>query len=476
MLIKLFDNVNTKIWYILPLLVVYSFFSMIFIQSGTESVYTYFYSFLLSLFSLLLFYKASEYIKSSFQNQTKLMLVPLYYLFWIGLLIRLAVVYFLPVEQASDSATYVSLAQNLIENNVYGGKGTGYAYWPPGYPLVLYVFHLGIFDITPFSISLLNVIIYIFSFYLIYKATKRIGGEKSAFLACLIFIFWPQQIMITNVAGKENIVFLLLLLSFYMSLIIESKYKFVIVGSLLGLCTLIQPGTIFLFTAILVLKIHQKETVRSIVSTALFVVIGAALIISPWTYRNYNIFNEFVLVSTNGGSNFYRANNELATGGYTDQGKIVVTDLSEVEEGKAYKQLAIDWIASNPADFLLLMGRKLILNLGDDSGGVYATFKLSGSSPIKSDIIYYALKLISTLFWVLLWLILWIGRRHFIKQLKENHSYVFISLCFLYFIVVHMVFESNSKYHYPGGWAIVILVGLVSIKLLNTEKPAKLEK
>ncbi|NYZ64717.1 glycosyltransferase family 39 protein [Endozoicomonas sp. SM1973] len=449
---------------------------MIFIQSGTESDYTYFYSFLLSLLSLLLFYKASEYIKFSFQNQTTFVVIPLYYLFWVGLLLRLAIVYFLPIEQASDSATYVSLAQNLIENNVYGGEGTGHAYWPPGYPLVLYALHLGIFDITPFSISLLNIIIYIFSFYLIYKTTKRIGGEKSAFLACLIFIFWPQQIMITNVAGKENVVFLLLLLSFYMSLAIESKYKFVIVGALLGFCTLIQPGTIFFFTTILVWKIHKREKVRNIVSTGLFVVLGGALIISPWTYRNYNIFNEFVLVSTNGGSNFYRANNELATGGYTDQGKIVITNLSEVEEGKAYKQLAIDWITSNPADFLLLMGRKLILNLGDDSGGVYATFKLSESSPMKSDSVYYALKLMSTLFWVLLWLILWVGRRHLIRQLTENHSYVFISLCFLYFIVVHMVFESNSKYHYPGGWALIILVGLVSLKLLNPEKLAKVEK
>lgn len=40
-----------------------------------------------------------------------------------------------------------------------------------------------------------------------------------------------------------------------------------------------------------------------------------------WTVRNCTIFGTLVIISTNGGDVFYRANNPLATGGFTPIGE-----------------------------------------------------------------------------------------------------------------------------------------------------------
>ena len=52
--------------------------------------------------------------------------------------------------------------------------------------------------------------------------------------------------------------------------------------------------------------------------------IVAIAILAPWTIRNYIVFDRFVPISTNGGFNFWRGNNDVTTGSpWTETGSAV---------------------------------------------------------------------------------------------------------------------------------------------------------
>lgn len=235
---------------------------------------------------------------------------------------------------------------------------------------------------------------------------------------------------------------------------------------------LVQPGTIF-FIAVLPFYLWSKKIkFIQILKICIYCVLGILTVVGPWTCRNYNIFHEFVFISTNGGSVLYRANNDLATGGYTQKGSIVLEGLNEVESDKQYKALAIQWISQNPLKFLDLSFKKLILNLGDDSNGVYNSLKRSAENPVDSKIIYVSAKLLSTSFWLALWLVLIFKRKKFVFILMNYNEAILIGLSFLYFVAIHAVFESNSKYHFPAYFSLLFFVSwILSIDTSKDKKP-----
>ena len=50
----------------------------------------------------------------------------------------------------------------------------------------------------------------------------------------------------------------------------------------------------------------------------LLLILSAAAVISPWTLRNYRVHGEWILISSNGGINFWIGNNEQATGEFIE--------------------------------------------------------------------------------------------------------------------------------------------------------------
>src|SRR5205823_4707762 len=111
----------------------------------------------------------------------------------------------------------------------------------------------------------------------------------------------------------------------------------------------------------------------------------------------------FVVISTNGGDVFYRANNPLATGGYIQRGEkdLVSLDVGEVERSRMGYELGKSWIRQNPDAFLALAMKKQILFLGDDAIGAYESLKRATDS---NTLAYVGAKAVSNAFWLLLWL------------------------------------------------------------------------
>lgn len=375
----------------------------------------------------------------------------------VGLLLRLAWVFVFPSTPQSDGATYLQLATALANGQAYETSGT-FAYWPVGYPLWLSGW-LVFFD-EPTAVLLSQAVAYLVAAAGVVQLTRHLQGETAARVAVWTFAIWPNLLAQLATPEKEAVVIALLP---WVMLVVLGKAKpwsFLSAGLALGLCILVQPSLQFLLLLLLVVVWLRTPGKESLI-TALLLVIGTALVVLPWTFRNLTVLGKPVLVSTNGGSNLYRANNPLANGGYAEVGERDLSSLSELESDRIGKQLAIEWIRANPIDFLKLGFEKQLRFMGDDSGTIYGSLKRGGGT--QNMLLYGLAKAFANFWWLSIWLLLALA------VMADRRSGLLAERWLIwgwaYLFVLHSVFESSSKYHLPVIWVPCVLLGCLVARL-----------
>lgn len=384
----------------------------------------------------------------------------------VGALLRITWVIIFPSTPQSDGGTYLQLAQQLAAGRSYETAGT-LAYWPVGYPLWLAGWLL-VFDATA-AVLFSQLAAYLIGAMGIYSIARQIRGENAARIAVWSFALWPNLLAQLATPEKESVVIAFLP---WVMLLVFSKVRpwfAFAAGLLLGASILIQPS-LQLLLPLLILVLWLRLPRVKIVVPALLVVLGTVLVVLPWTLRNYEVLGVPVLVSTNGGDNFYRANNPLATGGYTDSGERDLSNLSEIDRDRVGKQLAIKWIRENPADFLLLTYEKQLRYMGDDSATIYASLKRGGGT--ENMLIYGLAKVLANLWWLVVWMLLAIAaklERETALNDAGQRDRVWLVWAWFYLFLLHSVFESASKYHLPMTWVLCVMLGclLPQIQLRN---------
>lgn len=385
----------------------------------------------------------------------------------MGVLLRYMWAVSFPAPLSSDGATYFGLAERLLKFGYYRDAVGNYAYWPPGYPFALYA----VFMLTgakTWVIVLINLLAYSLSILIAWRLAQLLFNEAVARFSTLIVALWPNAIFSTVVAGKEMLLVLLLplalLLYMYSTRSVKQGGIFsLLTGATLGFASLTQPS-LLLFPAVLALYeyLTSDKWSKSAIRMAI-ILLGMSVVITPWAVRNYSIFNAPVLISTNGGDVFYRANNPLATGGYTPVGERDLWQYGEIERNKLGYQWAKEWIVANPASFLVLAVKKQILFLGDDANGVYETLKRGLGI---TDLRYPLIKALSNAYWLAIWILLLIMlRRYHSTGAADNPAVILLMLSVIYFFAIDSVFESGSRHHLP---LIVILSTLASMTALKS--------
>jgi 4-amino-4-deoxy-L-arabinose transferase-like glycosyltransferase len=383
----------------------------------------------------------------------------------IGIVLRVLWARAFPAPQSSDALSYSQLAAQLARGEAYRAPVSGrWAEWPPGYPLLL----AGIFLITGigrFGIVLLNLTLFAGTVQSTDALARRVSGEGTARIATLLMALWPNLIATVGVASKELLTLFLVTTALVLWLDARASASrtgaaglWLAAGLALGLASLAQPANL-LFPGVLVAGdlLAGPRLVRAPVSWVVLV-LGLVLIIAPWTLRNQRLFHRPVLISTNGGSVFYRANNPMATGAWMERGERPLNHLSELEASDAGYRWGMDWIRQNPGRFLALCVRKQVLFLGDDAVGFYETLKrglhLEGR-------LYTVLKLIANAWWWLLWLPVLLALLSWRSpETAPPPGVVLLLLAVLYFWLIDSIFESGARHHVPLAGVVAVLVGL----------------
>jgi 4-amino-4-deoxy-L-arabinose transferase-like glycosyltransferase len=385
-------------------------------------------------------------------------------LFWLifGVALRLAWALHFPVTLKSDHLAYYQVAENLA----LGHSGTG-AFWPPGFSLILTPFFY-VFGAHPWVAQLCALLFFAATCLLTYALANRIHGGLAARIAAMLVAIWPGYFTLAGINCKE--VFLAVLapaaLLFYLKASdsgtgpagVRFRWRFVIAAGLcIGFAALTQPGFMLFPAVILGFEMLRSDSVlRAFARTAVFSIAMIAAIL-PWTCRNFLAFHRIVLISTNGGSVFYRANNPLANGNYLAEGEVPLPKDEFAADQLGYI-MAEEWIVHHPGDFAALMVRKQIVFLGDDALGAFETLKRNVNS---SGALYASVKGISNLFWLAAWTVLFIGFPLLFRLDNWRLWFGLLFLPLLYEWVIVSIFESGPRHHVPFVSLLSVLVAMV---------------
>lgn len=392
----------------------------------------------------------------------------------IALAARVTGVAVLPYKPGLDSELYHESGLKMAHTwrlEVKADKNNaGYrSFFPPGqiFSLALLYRLLGPYVVAGQS---LNVFYGVMTVLGVWYLAKQIFGVVPAYTAALVYAVMPSSILGCVCIGAEVPATFWMTAGLCAYVVGHRKRNawkcFLVSGLLFGVATLIRP-TILLVP--LVLLMHQlfANQISSRTRSALVLVVGTALVVLPWTWRNYHVTGGFVLISSNAGGNLYSANNDRARGAYTPSAwqELFAKGPDDLRLNRLGFAKAKRWIRENPIRFGQLAVRKFSLFWQRDKDMAFwamaPSANQSGLMTVSPEGLW-AVEAASSGFYSMCLaagaLGLWRWRREFACSLRWC-PVVPLLFCFT---VVHVVFEAQGKYHFLLVPLLCVLAGLAS--------------
>ncbi len=280
----------------------------------------------------------------------------------------------------SDSEIYNNWALGIANEGRWIGSDV--FFMAPVYPYILALFYK-VFGDSIFIVRLFQIIVSSLNIFIIYLVGRNLRSRNVGYIAAAIASVYSVFIFYSGAILSETLqTFVVSILIYFISKDATKfdKKDWFKIGLLLGVSALFR-GNILLFLPFVLVYLSfeylKKKTLRKQILTAmLFLSIGTALPILPVTVRNYIAADELVLLTSNGGINFYLGNNPNAVGVFVSPKNFdFYSDLSgkEFAEKQLGKSLTasevssywygkgIEYLTDNPGNGLLLNIKKLFL-------------------------------------------------------------------------------------------------------------------
>lgn len=268
-----------------------------------------------------------------------------------------------------DEKAYSSLATSLWQRHAYDDT-----YRAPGYPFFVALVY-GIFDRRPGAVFALQALLLLAQLWLTFRLALRITQHRGqALLTLWLCALWPPFYEAIPILNTEILFAVQLGLSFWLlyQAMDRSSWRWsAAAGVALGLAALTKAVLLpFVGLAVLFL-LGRSFPRRTAVARSAALILGAALVLTPWTYHNYRVTGTFVPVSTGGGFNFWQGN---WPGLYDHPWKwndfpapldSLVAGKGEVEKDQILLHAALGYVKEDPVRAAGLLARKFgILWLG----------------------------------------------------------------------------------------------------------------
>lgn len=416
--------------------------------------------------------------------------------------VRMWIIRYLPVQPQSDFQTYYSVADMLAKGSLKR-DGAGYCDYISQFPHVIgypYILSL-IFKLFGTSVATglyFNLAVSLISIFFVNRIARLICGRVAGILAMVLAAFWPSQVLFVNQMASEPAFMCLSLLCIWITAYLfkaSSAAKDVsifilniLLGILLAVAGGVRPVSVVLLIAIVICTITYKAgtvegsnekagLIKSCLSRGwirvIFLLAGFLIcsqMISGATARA--IDRKLPGSAVSFGYNLMVGLNVESKGSWNEQDakflndKFIETGSAE-EAHKASLELAVKRIKEDPEGIVNLMFQKYTLLWANDDYGAYWNLlfleqqnnltsgrkEFINSVTIWNNIYYIICVYMSLIAGIFLW---------FRKKAGTGHILVlyFVGIAFL-----HMVVESQSRYHYSilPVFAILAAVGAVEI-------------
>jgi len=394
--------------------------------------------------------------------------------FSIFLLSRLLLVAFIPVSPSADAEWYFSCGARLAETGLYYERGVPTAFWPVGYPAFLG----GLFFITGKSIlaaQLANLVFSGCSFWLLYKyvlATFR--NNLAARLSVLLLTIYPNNAVYVQAVLTESLYTFLILGVCVLLLSDKKPIKLVLTSLILGLATLLKTQTIMLTPILITLSFLNRWSFRECIHAATYGVFGTALallVVMPWTWRNYTVFGEFVLVSTNGGQALLAGNNDSVVNDYLHDYSLSDPlylqagyngPFNQVQADKRARQLGKQWILNNPSKFIALIPKKFFRLWAIDGEGEW--IYQAGTPWYDQHATWFRLvRYANQAYYYILLAVFSLSAWNLLRGGLSPHQCLGLAII-AFFTFLCMVFSGQSRYHFP---AMPFIIAFVSYEIIQ---------
>ena len=357
-----------------------------------------------------------------------------------------------------DEEDYYTIAHNVIEKGHFSRYGVeNNACRPPGYPFFLMA--IMIFSDSIMVIKLFQLLLYYVSAYLIYKIAQSISNNQQvSLISAGLLLIYPSILYTVNTVYPQILYMcLFLLLLYYLLIKSRSVWMFTLIGIINGFLILIIPIHI-LFLPFIIYLIWKKNNLFKLSKSVIFVFL-TFLVLLPWTWRNYKIFDDFVFISTNGGKNLLFGNCPLTTPnlGTTDISGIVeedvIANLNQAEIDHYYRSKAFNFIKQDPLHYLGLYFKKFIN---------YFNFR----NNLSTDNIQERIKdilIILTWYPILLLALFGLG----IKEIRKNYLNFYLLLLFIFSGLFYAFFFTRIRFRLPFVPFLIIIAAQTLFYLYN---------
>ncbi|MES2227570.1 MAG: glycosyltransferase family 39 protein [Pseudomonadota bacterium] len=364
----------------------------------------------------------------------------------VALLLRLAWLWWVPVEPVADSVLYDAFAKSIADGRGYAfPSGDLTVYWPVGASAVYAVIY-AIFGSQEWAAALFQALLGGAIVGLTWRLARAPLGREAAALAAWFTALWPLLIEFTTILASELLFIALVLaaLNAWSAQGLQPVRRAVLWGALICAASYVRPTAWPLLVLFPLLAWWVDRQWRPAMLMLLVSVSTAAALFAPWVYRNYQLFDRFVLVAANGGPNLWMGNNPASNGGYMPLPDKAFKN--EVERDRYYGREAIEFIKSHPLDYLKLSASRVVMTYDRETIGV--VWNERGLTRRFGVPTLMALKLVSTAYW---WTMLALGAIGAYRMVREHRVSVLWPLvaATLFLATVPILTVAQDRYHVP---------------------------
>lgn len=298
----------------------------------------------------------------------------------VGLVVRLAFgfLYWTGQPLTRDEQEYLSLARSLAHGNgfVYDAALTatttetfGRA---PAYPLFVAIVGGGATVTTevPAALKLAQSVAGAAGVVLVGLIAYRLAGTRASVAAAFMAAVYPPLVWIAAYALSEALFWPLGLAAAWtfdrVGLAARAWVASAACGVLTGIGVLVRPAMLLFVPMAALVLIRRQQWLP-----LLALLLGVMMVLGPWAARNYVTHDRVIVASSTGGVNFWVGNHPLAVGdGDMAANPAIKIDnarlraqhpgLTEEMMEPIYYREALNWIRTNPVDWIVLEARKLV--------------------------------------------------------------------------------------------------------------------
>jgi len=307
--------------------------------------------------------------------------ITIYIILFFGLIFGLVSIFFFGdnfIDNEWVNMLNIAEKENILSIRRVQGEFVPNIFMPPLYLFFLFIVKKFLFglDILLITVQLIQLFLFLLSAVIMNKILLSFYSNNLANLGTFIFTFFPLNVYAIGQTSSITVqVFLIIsFMYFYIRTYEVSSFKNIILFSITASLLMLLRGEFFVFFFFSLFYLFlKKKNFKSIMLSVLVTL----LIISPYLWRNYKIFN-VITITKSSGFNLLKGNNPLSK----IEGIALSAEANEImpffpgleEElnnigpvknydllvDKIFLNRAINFIETNPKKYIILYFKKIL--------------------------------------------------------------------------------------------------------------------